>query len=367
MAIKLRPLLITVHRWVGLAAAVFLAVLGLTGAAMVFETPLDDLLNRRLHIVEPRGAALAVGELVRRLEVAHPGYRVSGSDFGQDERHADAVSLQADGKPELDLFVDPYDARILGSVDESRDWIRPIHQFHTHLLAGGSWGRSVVGWSAVALAVLALFGLVLWWPAKIFWLRGVGASGWRLQFDLHNAMGGLSWVFLLGFALTGMALHWSSAAMDWASRLTGAAVPAGFPRSAPQCGGKPAPPSLSLNRIYDAAVAAVPGARVTTVMLPPSVEMPARVIMKFPEDQTPAGRTNVFVASCSGTVIEARSSRSAPLAYKAVAMWTRELHTGDLLGWPTRLIACLASLVATAMAVTGPWLWWKRRQLQADR
>ena len=366
---RVRPLLVTVHRWVGLVAALFLALLGTTGAVMAFEVPIDDALNARLHLVTPRGSWLPVAELVRRLEAAHPGYRVTGVDFGQDDRHADAVSLEAaDGKPELDLFVDPYEATELGSVAESRDWLRPIHQFHTHLLASGPWGRTVVGWSAVALGFLALFGVVLWWPAKIFrpW-RGNGVSGWRGMFDLHNALGGLSWIFLLVFAATGIVLHWSGPAMDWATRLTGAAPPANFPRSAPQCAGTSAPAQLPLDRIYDAALTAVPGARVTTVMLPDSVTRPARVIMKFPEDRTPAGRTNVFVAACNGTVIEARSSRAAPAAYNAVAMWTREIHTGDIGGWATRLLACCASLVATAMAVTGPLMWWDRRKERVSR
>lgn len=361
---RVRPLLITVHRWVGLVAALFLALLGISGAIIVFEDPLNDWLNSRIAIVAPRGTELPVAELVRRIEAARPGYRVTGADFGQDARHTDAVSLEADGHPELDLFVDPYDARVLGSTADERNWLTPIHQFHTHLLAG-SFGRAVVGWAGVGLVFLAVVGLVLWWPSKTFWIRrGGGVTGWRWMFDLHNALGGLSWLFLLVFGITGMTIHWSSEAMTWASRLTSAAVPADFPRAAPQCAGQPGP-SLSLDRISDAAAAAVPGARITTVMLPDSVTRPARVIMKFPEDHTPAGRTNVFVASCNASVIEARNVRAASVAYKAVAMWTREIHTGDVGGWPTRILACLASLTAAAMAVTGPWLWWRRRGVGA--
>jgi uncharacterized iron-regulated membrane protein len=84
--------------------------------------------------------------------------------------------------------------------------------------------------------------------------------------------------------------------------------------------------------------------------------------MKYPEDHTPAGRTNVFLDRCSGAVVSRVSSREAPVAYRAVRMWNRELHTGDILGWPTRVLAALASLSLPLVATTGPLLWLSRRR-----
>jgi uncharacterized iron-regulated membrane protein len=40
----------------------------------------------------------------------------------------------------------------------------------------------------------------------------------------------------------------------------------------------------------------------------------------------------------------------------------RELHTGDIGGWPARIIAAIFSLSLPLLAVTGPLLWWQRRQ-----
>jgi uncharacterized iron-regulated membrane protein len=54
------------------------------------------------------------------------------------------------------------------------------------------------------------------------------------------------------------------------------------------------------------------------------------------------------------------STRTAPLGFKITRMWIREIHTGDILGWPTRLLACLVSLLLPILAITGLLIWWNR-------
>ena len=359
----LRKLLLTTHLYIGMMAAPFLAVVGLTGAILVFEEPLDQALNARLLRTTARGPVLPLAELDRRLEAAHPGYRAAGVTFPGTDGIAYAVDLAADGRPDLNLFVDPHDARVLGTAAEQRTLLGKVHQAHTRLLAGQP-GRTIVGWTGVLLVLLSLSGLVLWWPGKILWVHRTG-TGRRIVFELHNMLGGLCWLFLLGFGLTGMVIHWNGPTLQWASRLGGTALPGPFPDSASGCTGAAGAAPLPLDRIIDVAVAAMPGARVTAVHAPD--RKAARVIMKYPEDHTPAGRTNVFVDGCSGQILDARNARTAPTAYRAVAMWNREIHTGDLWGWPTRLLACLVSLALPVMALTGPLMWWSKRRRRARR
>jgi uncharacterized iron-regulated membrane protein len=40
----------------------------------------------------------------------------------------------------------------------------------------------------------------------------------------------------------------------------------------------------------------------------------------------------------------------------------REIHTVDIGGWPTRILAAVFSLSLPLVAITGPLLWWQRRQ-----
>jgi uncharacterized iron-regulated membrane protein len=43
-------------------------------------------------------------------------------------------------------------------------------------------------------------------------------------------------------------------------------------------------------------------------------------------------------------------------------MWIREIHTGDIFGWPTRILACLMSLALPIAVITGTLVWWNRNR-----
>ena len=84
---------------------------------------------------------------------------------------------------------------------------------------------------------------------------------------------------------------------------------------------------------------------------------PIRIIMKYPEDRTPSGRTNILIDGWTGEIVSAQTSRTAPIGTRIAKLWNREIHTGDLCGLPTRILACIASLSLPLLAITGPLMW----------
>ena len=108
---------------------------------------------------------------------------------------------------------------------------------------------------------------------------------------------------------------------------------------------------------------AVPGAAIMNMQLP-SDPRPAMVQLKYPEDHTPAGRSRVFIDKHRGTVLLAMSTRTAEPGQHMIDV-KRVLHTGDIYGWPTRLVWALACLDLAGQAVTGVLMWWsaKRRMV----
>jgi uncharacterized iron-regulated membrane protein len=89
------------------------------------------------------------------------------------------------------------------------------------------------------------------------------------------------------------------------------------------------------------------------------------VIMKFPEDHL--GRTHVILDRYTGDVLRFDNTRAMPVPLKYARLWNQEIHTGDIFGWPTRILACIFSLAVAALAVTGPWIWWNRNRAQRSR
>ncbi len=355
-----RKSLTTLHLWVGLIASPFLIVLGVTGAIMVFEVQLNDMLNAKLTRVEPKGQPLSVVEMARR--VAPPKSRLVLVQPPVDERHSYGLGFAGrDLPPQASfLFVDQYTGRVLGAGGESNTLFEKIHSFHLRLLAGRN-GATVVIAVGIALLFLSITGLILWWPGKILRFRW-SSTGPRLVLDMHKTLGAYSWIFLMLFSLTAIVIHWDDKATRAFASVVGGGTGKPFPPPSASCGTQQ---SVSADSLLALAGTAVPGARVTALLLPMPKNSVARLLMKYPEDGTPAGRTILGIEGCTGRVVYAQTSRDAPVAYRMAKLWNREIHTGDIFGWPTRILAALMSLTLPLMALTGPLIWWTRRRKPA--
>jgi uncharacterized iron-regulated membrane protein len=352
---NIRRVILTLHLWGGMAAAVFLFLLGITGSLMAFEDEIDRALNPKLTWIEPGTARLSLTELKTKLEAANPGYTLTAFGFPPRNDMAWNASLSSTTSDNgIDLAINPFTGSVLGSQADRNDWMNYVHQFHLRLMLGRT-GATIMTWAAVFLLLLSLSGLVLWWPRKVFtvnWRRPLKV----LNFDVHQTLGIYCSVFLMIFSLTAMVIRFDDEATGYASRLTGSEKTPPFPRlKAPPQGAAALGPDVLLA----IAEKAEPGASPALILLGYA---PVRVAMKFPEDHTPVGRTNLFIDPLTGKIVYQLSSRTGPLGFRIVKLWNREIHTGDIGGLPTRIIACLVSLALPVMTVTGPLIWWNRRR-----
>ena len=213
--------------------------------------------------------------------------------------------------------------------------------------------------AACCLLGLGVTGIVLWWPRKIFKLRG-GPSH-NVVFDLHQMLGLWSSACVLLFALTGIAIGFEDQVNRWAFAVSHM-QPAPWPRPNPPAAGVP---SLSPDELLAKAESIAPGARPIVLVLGDSPNGPVLVIMEFPEDHV--GRTRVILNRYTGDMLQFDNTRAMPVALKYARMWNQEIHTGDIFGWPTRILASIFSLAVTTLAVTGPWIWWNRNRAQRSR
>jgi uncharacterized iron-regulated membrane protein len=354
---KFRRITGWVHLYTGLTAAPLLLTLGLTGSFLVFEYPLDHLFHAHLAYVQPAQAALPLDTLLASIHSAYPMAKVltlalSPSSPAPDLAYSSQVQLPKHADPST-VFVDQYTARVLGKID-GMSFATAVHEFHTNMLLGDR-GAFVMMLMACLLILLSLSGIVLWWPRKILTVRW-SASGRRINFDLHNAIGLYSFVILLLFGVTGVVVHWQSKWLPMANRTFG------LPDTEPDLRiGLPSPSTqvIPLEAVAATARLALPKARLTQINMPGARGV-YRAWLKYPEDGTPLGRSFVLVNAYSGAVLYTRNARTVGLPTRFFREWNREVHTGDILGWPTRILACLISLMLPVLAVTGPLFWWLR-------
>lgn len=356
----MRKVLLNMHLWAGLTAGVFLLLLSITGSFMVFEDEIDRALNAKLTWETPGETRLTLAVLKARLEEKYPGRTVMGFSISPRSDMAWGAALESKNSEEgLHVAFNQYTGDVLGTEAERNNFVGYVHDFHLRLMMGGT-GASIVSWAAVLLLFLSFSGIILWWPRKIL------AVTWRspakkLNFDLHQALGIYSSLFLMVFAITAIVIHWENDATRLANRLTGSVETPRFPESQPLAAGAVA---LSPDELLAIAERTAPGARATFMQI---AENPVRIALKYPEDRTPAGRTNIFIDAMTGKVVYHLNSRSGPLGFRMVKLWNREIHTGDISGLATRIMACVVSLTLPVMAITGPFIWWNRQRQSVDR
>ncbi|HET7791042.1 MAG TPA: PepSY-associated TM helix domain-containing protein [Gemmatimonadales bacterium] len=352
---RLRTVLFNVHLCVGLTAALFVLILGITGSIMAFEPEIEHASAPRLWYVTPAGPARSlagIGAVVARA-------------FPQDTIEEYAVSTRPGLSYQVGLasrvvFVNQYTGAILGVNGGFPAWLNAVHQIHTHLLfSNRALGGNIVAGAALALFLMLCSGLYLWWPLKrisVAW-RGTSRRTW---FDLHNAAGILAFIFLLVLTLTGLVIGFERTTTPLFYRVTGS-----LPSRRPRARLTPAPGAVPIGPDSALAIArgAIPGAAPFDVEMPGPAD-PYVIRSRFPEDRTPGGRSLVFVDQYTGKVLFAEGSRTAPAGARLVNA-NRAIHTGDLFGVPSKVLMSLASLMAVAQVATGVMMWVRRKERDA--
>ena len=354
----MRKLLFNLHLYFALVAGVFIAILGLTGAIMAFEPELEHLAHPHRSYVTPQGQPKSLTELQAiAQQQEQPGQQPVVFAMSPYPNIAWAVGFR-DGA----VYINQYTGEVLGVDRSNADFLQYIHGLHLRLLTPlwlrkddrGEFGKQLMTWAGVASLFLLASGLYLWWPTKrvrVQWRSGERKS-W---FDLHNAIGVFSLVFLLVLSLTGLVIGFEGDSGPLLYKLTGSQpVRRPSPKIAPQ----PGVPVISPDRAMEIARAELPGAAPIAVSVPNPRQL-CGVLMRYPEDLTPGGRSRVYIDPYSGKVVQSESSRTTAAGTRLINL-NRALHTGDIFGLPSKFVMSLASLAIFVQFVSGLVMWWKR-------
>jgi uncharacterized iron-regulated membrane protein len=354
----MRKLIFNLHLYVALVAGAFVLILGVTGSIMAFEPELGGLLHRhRTHVV-PAGKPRSLAEISAVIAKAFPGERIGGYSLGPAPDRSYQVLLENSGT----AYVNQYTGEILEVQPDQMEFLDYVHQLHLRLLwrAPSRPGDQIMSWAGVAMLLLALSGLYLWWPVKRIKLTP-GAAGRRWWFDLHSTAGIFSLIFLAVLSFTGIMIGFEKKTTPLLYRMTGT-QPAKQPVvPQPPAGAIPIAPDQAIEIARQALPDALP-----FLVLVPGPKGAYQVRLRYPEDLTPGGRSRVIVDQYSGKVLFAEGSRTAPAGTRLVIA-NRALHTGDIFGLPSKAVMSLASLAAGFQVLSGLVMWWKRTKSRGPR
>jgi len=349
---RLHKIVLKIHLYLGLVAALFLIILGLTGSIMAFEGDFDHWLHPSVWYVHESGRSLSEDELIAGVERQFAPARVRGVLISQRRDLAQVMQLTDRSTVTVNQYSGAVLSRRTGPTRTQR-WLGAIHQIHLRLAGDGraAWapaGKIAVSYAGLALFLLAPTGLVLWWRNKsaiIHW----NASWFRICFDTHQAIGIYAGLFLWIAALTAVMIGF-----DWPEEAIYAVTHSSRPKFARPAQSTPIPGAtpIGVERAIAVAQQAIPDAALDTILLPSTPKTSYQVILRVPEETSGSAHSSVTVDQFSGKALEVHNFLTDSQGYRWIR-FNRSIHTGDIGGLTGHIVTSFSSLLLVAMAITG--------------
>ena len=390
----MRALAVYLHRYVGLALAAFLVVIGLTGSVIVFFNDLDEAVNPDLYHVEPLGTPFAALELRERMAAADPNAHVYYVHF--QERAEKSISFYTE--PNLDpatgeelpldydeVFFNQYTGERLGERQwgdfslQRKDLIAQLYFLHYSLVLPEELGEGFMGIVALVWVFDCLVGLYLTFPPRRkgdnlganFWSRW--KASWKIKsttsrnrriYDIHRAVSLWVWLMLLTVALSGFSINLP----DTYERVLSSLVP----YSDIQHGSELAQPLVTPDVTWDAAL--LLGTQYMDGLAEQegfTVIRPAKLIyrrwlgeyfycVQSSRDLVIYGETCVGIDGSTGlqTGFEIPTGHVAGNTFSS---WINALHMAMVFGTPWKIFMSGLGLVVAMLSITGVLIWYRKR------
>ena len=353
------------HLWLGISSGLVVFVVALTGCILVFEEELEPVINRSFHVVTvPENASrLSLDSITNLAQAQVPKNKLSRIIVEKEPDRSILFGFKQ-GKKEKELLtvaINPYTGQVIGSRAEHDTFFEVVLRLHRYLCMEDT-GKVITGISCVCFLVIMITGLVLWWPNrknrkqrfKVKW----DASPKRLNWDLHAVFGFYALPFIFLIASTG--LVWS---YKWVNNLIYLAFD-GKPqqkREAPANLISSAASVTHYQQILNKTDQLRPHTgKVTFTTL--DADSLSITVAKT-DDEAPISNIVSFLYfdKNTGSLISTRLYENETPGFKARRV-VFPIHTGSLLGWPTKIIAFIAAFVAASLPVTGIIIWLGRKK-----
>jgi uncharacterized iron-regulated membrane protein len=353
-----------VHKWTSLVCMLFLLMLCVTSAPLIFSHEINHALGTMVDapaLAEGRtGRAdidLMVADAGRRRPHDVPQFIVADADE-PDLVHVRMAETVA--SPGLTAFT-TYDARtgaFLSAYPLESGFMNVMLRLHTDMYSGLP-GTLLLGFMGLLLAASIVSGVVIYGP----YMRKLAFGTVRRQrtrrlkwLDQHNLLGmaTLVWLLVVGLSGTINALNRPIFGQWQATELAALGAPY---RHLPA----PAGP-VSADAAVSAARLALPDMSLSFMAYPGNSFSTPRHFMAFMQGKTPLTSKTLEIVMIDAETAEVVTTGKMPW-YVSGLMLSQPLHFGDYGGMGLKLLWLLLDLLSIVVLWSGLVLWWKRRKV----
>ena len=371
----MRKAIFWIHLVVGVAAAIVVLMMAVTGVILTYEAQLNQwaLREYRADPPPPDAEPLALDALIARVTSPRPALAVTSVALRSDPREPAVVRLD-DGAM---VYADRFTGERLGNGDtRTRRFLQSVVYWHRWFALEGEYrivGRTFTATANLGFLFLIVSGVYLWWPStrrgavwrQALWFRR-GLSGRARDFNWHRVIGFWSAVPLAVIVASGATISYQWAA-DIVHRLAGDTPPFQSSPRPPESvaavdravAPDPATSLVELQALAATAAAETPGWRTITVDLPESIDEPVVVAVDRGTGRQPSKGEDLLFDRATGELVGRAGYPTFSRGFK-IRRWLRFAHTGEVYGVIGQSIAGIVSLGVAFMVWTGVAMSWRR-------
>ncbi|TJY63988.1 PepSY domain-containing protein [Sphingobacterium alkalisoli] len=375
-----KKVVLWLHKWLGIITGIVVFILSVTGCFYTFHDDLKLLVYPQKYIIQQQidqASPLPLSELLHIAQGA----------LGQEERVSRVDLYPAPDRTwvfraqETDesafgywnyyvyykrIFVNPYTGEVAAIENSKTEFFQLMLQMHLHLLLGKKYGHPVVGYSTAIFVLLLLSGIILWWPKKwkgktlkrAIWLK-TKVKWKRFNYDLHNVLGFYSFLLALILAITGLVFSFPEFKKGYTSFLNNFSTNDHAQIAQLK-------PLTSIDSMYTDpldnalhyALAKHSRAGMMSIRLR-SIEAPTVDIQIRHLEQRSGLFEWYYFNKKDLRIKEIKSSKSLAAGDK-IASLNYDIHTGNIRGMLTKILAFFISLICASLPVTGYIIWWNK-------
>lgn len=202
------------HLWLAIPAGVFITLICLTGAIMVFQTQIEEALHSDRYFCEVGAEPMELDSLVAVANGQLNSDSITALKVYSDPSRNIVAILSSGAR--VYAYINPSTAKVVEVTNARAGFFHNVMTLHRWLmLPNRAVGKMIMGVSTICFIFILITGLIRWIPRKRnitngFVFKWRCATPFRKLLDLHKIFGAYSAILLLVMAFTG--LMWS---FDW--------------------------------------------------------------------------------------------------------------------------------------------------------
>jgi len=369
------------HLWLGLSSGVIVFVVCLTGGIWVWRHEVWYFTEKyqRVPVQEKPFLAPSVliaksGNYLRAKE--HTEITLQGITYGRAGRSV-MCSYGLPGEKSAEIYVNPYTAEIIKdkrASAASENFFIFIRAGHRFFWLPRNIGSPLVGAACIVFLVILITGLIWWYPKK--WTNKTKEKSFRIKWDakwkrlnidLHNVLGFYSFIFVILLTVTGIVFtfEWFEkgiySGLTWKEKTAYEKPPLSDTTNTQIKYQQPVDLLWSrMNKVYDRQKIGS-----LWISVPEKAEEPYRVSVNF-GDGTLLYNSRIHYYD-GKTLKKLRWKSDRAVDYEKLSVGEKifrmnfDIHTGQILGLPTKILAFIACIISASLPVTGVIIWYNRK------